>query len=1326
MRLFFFILSLSIGIFSHAQNKQALIKSDSLFAKGVELYSQGNYKAAIPLFTESDKIDKAEFDSTSNRRDYSAMWLGSCYYKLGDEEKAKEISSYYYKVAPIDRRQTIQSDSLSALADEAFKQNHYAKALDYYKQCEALETELLGEKHIWRMNTIANEGHCYSALNDSTNAIACFEAHQSACFELYQFNSDAAMNTYFSLGNEYYSHQFEDHYTKALWAYFDAFSLSQELNDSTSYLLSCYCIAQCYFSQAMDANSDVKQKLLESAETFVYFLKNDDPDGRQLKNKVYDELANYYCERTTCLQDSALYQKALEYSQKAIDAYKSTPDIDEITLILLQIIKMDCLISLDKTQEAKDIGESLFASFPTQIQGEETYEFILCRLSNCYRELEDIEKYIFCLKQLHMLYTQLHGQQSEQVSEILYELSQAFNWISQNKEALYYAKAYKDICNPNDNMEMYIRALLNLAQAYLQNKEYEKCLVCTEEIATIVQPNSKTYLDALRIKRIAYTNINSAQALDATIQCAKLMKEMYGEQEPAYRSILYDISNIYYNLGDEFSALKTSEEEMRLNQLYADTLEIIYLKNQLTLVNLYCSYNFAKCVPLYFSLANKLGKNEFITEKLWTYTQWPLEDRISEFLFFCDVSNRILTTYKYMYSTNNEAESEIADSIQAEIGKWCIENILSMERYIEEIMLNDPILHSRLYECLSTFYINLSMKHEALDYTIKALEYAPQLKSEDYSRLLDNLSFLYYEEGRYDEMITPLIESYEMNKSMLINTFKNVPKSVRERYMSSMQSTYNFIIKAAEHTKITQLGEKAYDVNLFLKGLMLNTDIEFRKLIQNSGNDSIRVAYERWQELSQANDKLSSEGQVIDSLLADSLTRIEKEIEYMLIRESKKYGNYVNGYSVTWKDVQKKLKATDIAIEFCTYESQKGEEYAAVLLEEKSKFPIVVHLFSQNQLADIPKTDFYTTTAVSNLIWKPLLDYMKEKKNVYFSPIGELNNIAIEYMPLEDGKNFTEHYSVYRLSSTRELVNSKKSNIQTKAVLYGGLEYEREPGDIENLKAELKKETSLVAFRDIPQLDSLTLRKGISFLKGSEHEVQAIDTLLREKKVPVVLMNGMNGTEESFKRLSGKSISLLHIATHGFYSPLTGNYTAQRNFEEQALSRTGLLLSGAATILEMKEKLPEDIEDGILTAKELAHLDLSDLNLVVLSACQTGLGEITGDGVFGLQRGFKKAGANTLLMSLWKVDDTATQPLMTQFYKNLLAGKSKFESLRDAQKYVRDYEVEIDITTGKRWKSEARQKEEKNKEATPKDIRKIKKYKDPFYWAAFILLDAMD
>ena len=124
------------------------------------------------------------------------------------------------------------------------------------------------------------------------------------------------------------------------------------------------------------------------------------------------------------------------------------------------------------------------------------------------------------------------------------------------------------------------------------------------------------------------------------------------------------------------------------------------------------------------------------------------------------------------------------------------------------------------------------------------------------------------------------------------------------------------------------------------------------------------------------------------------------------------------------------------------------------------------------------------------------------------------------------------------------------------------------------------------------------------------------------------------------------------------------------------------------------KKIPEDIEDGILTAKELSKLDLSNLNLAILSACQTGLGEIVGDGVFGLQRGFKKAGAQTLLMSLWKVDDTATLLLMTEFYNKLINGNSKKQSLYKAQQYLRTYQNGV--------------------------------YDKPEYWAAFIMLDGIN
>ena len=146
-----------------------------------------------------------------------------------------------------------------------------------------------------------------------------------------------------------------------------------------------------------------------------------------------------------------------------------------------------------------------------------------------------------------------------------------------------------------------------------------------------------------------------------------------------------------------------------------------------------------------------------------------------------------------------------------------------------------------------------------------------------------------------------------------------------------------------------------------------------------------------------------------------------------------------------------------------------------------------------------------------------------------------------------------------------------------------------------------------------------------------------------------------------------------------------------------------------------------------MTAQEISRLDLRGLDIAVLSACQTGLGEITGDGVFGLQRGFKKAGANTLLISLWSVHDDATRLLMTRFYADLISGMGKAEALRDAQRYVREYEREREVFEDDgRKKLAAKDREEAQMNEVEKVVIKERPYQDPAFWAAFVLLDGIN
>ena len=235
------------------------------------------------------------------------------------------------------------------------------------------------------------------------------------------------------------------------------------------------------------------------------------------------------------------------------------------------------------------------------------------------------------------------------------------------------------------------------------------------------------------------------------------------------------------------------------------------------------------------------------------------------------------------------------------------------------------------------------------------------------------------------------------------------------------------------------------------------------------------------------------------------------------------------------------------------------------------------------------------------------------------------------------------------------------------------------------------------------------LRSRFVKLAGTLVEVNAIsETISQIPESNVTIYCDTLGNEESVRMLSGKNNKIIHFATHGFYwttNDLKKQESKHRltflntirmensiiTKEDRTMTRSGLALSGANSVLKGYE-IPIGVEDGILTAAEASMLDLSGCDLLVLSACQTALGDIIkGEGVYGLQRGFKKAGVNSILMSLWKVNDRATSLLMTEFYKNYLCGESKINSLRKAQEYMRT----------------------------------LPDYKDPQYWAGFILLDAL-
>ena len=599
-------------------------------------------------------------------------------------------------------------------------------------------------------------------------------------------------------------------------------------------------------------------------------------------------------------------------------------------------------------------------------------------------------------------------------------------------------------------------------------------------------------------------------------------------------------------------------------------------------------------------------------------------------------------------------------------------------------------------------YVGKMQLDSAICYLLKAEEiYRIQHQSKQHAFVLAKLLSCYLHTGEYDKIEYYIDELIKSASNDLLSSFSDLTYNERSKYIELYSRLLGEQIPMYMYYVPTdKLEALAYDALLLIRGALLNSENNLRRVINERHDASLNKI---WEEL-KANRYILSKQLEKDSLVrktnVDSLQKVIYSLEDSLIIKCKAYGDITKNMKLKWQDIQKCLSSSDVAIEFLSFPIENDSVmYAALTLRKDDRSPKLVPLFEEKQLKNISDSLCYQSKDMTQLVWEPLFQELQGVKNIYFSPSGALYNIGIEYLPgMED-------YNIYRLSSTRELVTGGKTETKNRAVLYGGLRY-----DAGFDKSVTEKSLAMLdeVFKERANVRGMGLRGGKEYLKHTKEEVDIIGEELNKANWKCVLDSAAMGTEESFKALSGRKIGCLHISTHGFYYNKEEADNARYKFmlidncmvsaEDKALTRSGLVMSGANHILE-DEKLPDNVEDGILTAKEIADVDLRGLDLVVLSACQTGLGDIAqGEGVFGLQRGFKKAGANSILMSLWEVDDKATQILMTQFYRNLLSGQSKRQSLLNAQKNLREY----------------------------RNANGEQCYNSPKYWAAFILLDGFD
>lgn len=447
----------------------------------------------------------------------------------------------------------------------------------------------------------------------------------------------------------------------------------------------------------------------------------------------------------------------------------------------------------------------------------------------------------------------------------------------------------------------------------------------------------------------------------------------------------------------------------------------------------------------------------------------------------------------------------------------------------------------------------------------------------------------------------------------------------------------------------SRLSNLIYEGQLLAKGILLSSNIEFDKVLNHYGTPGMKKQYRQIKDNLIEIEKLRQEHEPMEGI--QSKIRDTDALQLALARESATKGVFTDFLKHTTFDVVNALNADEAAIEFVTLDTGilPGENMiAAVVVSKELPSGITIPIgYVKDINAIIADKDKFANDDYTAAVWGGIMQTVQGKRKIYFAPDGVLHNIGIEYLTI-DGTPINEMMEMSRLSSTRKICREHLSHPLQYAALFGNIDYLGDAAEASD-KRKYRKTREAV---------------GLSFatLENTGREVSEISNILEKnvKKSKAFLYTGEKASKAEFLSQEELSINLLHIATHGKY------INEGKVSDNDAMNRSILAFAGANLYDDIAEN------EGIVTAAEIAEMSLHDCDLVVLSACESGLGQLGNDGVFGLQRGFKNAGVKALLVSLNEVADEATADMMIAFYRNLVTpGTSKQEAFKKAQSEIR-------------------------------------------------------
>ena len=562
----------------------------------------------------------------------------------------------------------------------------------------------------------------------------------------------------------------------------------------------------------------------------------------------------------------------------------------------------------------------------------------------------------------------------------------------------------------------------------------------------------------------------------------------------------------------------------------------------------------------------------------------------------------------------------------------------------------------------------------------------------------------------FDRSINTLAKQFD-------SSFAYMSESERLRFLGTLPGAFPiyFSYVTEFRKRDPSLTGKMYDLLLWEKGLIAVSAGTMRAKIVASKDPQALALFDRLTAM-KAQVAAAASGQGDRNALAQ-WEQQANDVEKELLKRSSALADQKSRARARWQDVRKTLKPGEAAVEIVRFQALTGKlqtailYYVALVLTPDAETPKLVVLGEAEKLEAAPLTSYRTEVARTrgtaartakqrvsaepspeayNAFWKPLEAEIGDAKRVYVSTDGVLSQIPVGLFSDTTGKLLMEKYDLRVVSSTRDLLLVPQTALSKIAVLIGNPAF-----DLSEPEHRAALDRLQTGGPPHPPATREARPGQLPPLPATQDEVEAVARALKSAGWQVMPFTGDLALEEVLDGLRGPRV--LHLATHGFFLPDPA--TRQRKFvvsapsgTEEPMLRSGLFFAGADRARSGAPRA-KGIDDGVLTAYQTAQLNLAGTELVVLSACETGLGEQkNGEGVFGLPRGLQEAGAESVLMSMWSVPDRETQELMTLFYQKWLAGADKHEALRQAQLQERE-------TVRQRYGADL-----------------------PYYWGAFVLI----